>query len=134
MKNRGRQPNERVVIYALADANTPDVVRYVGQTANPMQRFRGHVAATGLRYTTIEPPVRRWLGTERPQVFMSCLEFCTAREAEERELHWMVEFRKAGMADLNVMSKAICTAFDVPHIPNHSSYRRPRQGGRRSAA
>jgi hypothetical protein len=122
------RPDQRVLIYALSDAGTPDVVRYVGQTAYPMDRFRAHVAATGTRYWKIDTPVRQWLASERPHVFMSCLEFCPAKCGDDRELHWMVEFRRAGMADLNVMSRAVCLAFDVPYLrDNHPYHKRPRR-------
>jgi hypothetical protein len=117
-----------MVIYYLADAASPDVVRYVGQTRDPVGRLKDHASSQG---HSNEGPVQRWIGNDKPQLVMGCLEFCTGKDAYEREVYWMVHYRAKGMADLNVMSTSMCACHGVPHFKNHGIYRHV--GRRRTA-
>ena len=86
------------VIYALVDPADPELVRYVGRTSDPVNRYRTHCTAGS-------DAVVRWvraLAADGRSPVMLLIERCAAATVHSREKHWINHYYQRFQADLNV--------------------------------
>ena len=85
------------LIYALVDPLDPELVRYIGRTCDPVNRYRAHC-------TGGSDAVSQWvqaLEIVGRTPAMVLLERCERSEVFAREAHWIHHYRQRFQGDLN---------------------------------
>ena len=103
---RALMPVKLPGVYALADPQAPDIVRYVGSSTHIVKRLADHINSRIRRQPDGVKPL--WLTELRDQGRAPILYVLEVVEAEKAsslmhmaERKWIERFRRAGQADLN---------------------------------
>jgi hypothetical protein len=97
------------VVYGLVDPKHPEIIRYVGRTVTPQERYMAHcIRPSGARIGAwVADLMRR--GREPAMVEIERSKTPQAPQkaggASPRERYWITELRKIGQADLNTVPK-----------------------------
>lgn len=90
-------------VYVLFDPREPEVVRYVGISMSPPERFHLHTAAPNVRTKVGEWILGlKWRERRFPEMRVVA-EYPTRDEAKQAERALIAELTAIGQADLNVL-------------------------------
>lgn len=98
MRNENRK---NIVIYALANKQTPENYFYCGQSWDKIMRLNGHIDEAKKNCKCHKCCTIRLIGYEN--ITSTIIQICeTYKEADEREIYWIAELKKQGHKLTNI--------------------------------